>query len=147
MLLAGWEIPRNYCSRIFDSVIFKRGAESNRYCGNVAVTAHFSDEATFWLERAAYTLNHRIGIAFHPVQGGIGEDSIEFCLEIELIGINNPRVNISSLGCSDHIGGGIHSNDVSAFGNYFFCERAITAAEIEDALARLWIQQVEDRLP
>ncbi len=80
------------------------------------------------------------------MQRGVGEDRVEFAREPELRAVANARVETASARGVDHLGRSIHADHRRARGDDLLREHAVAASKIEDALAGLWIEQLEHGL-
>src|SRR5256714_154783 len=109
------------------SILFDRGAQCNRNRRHVAVAAHLRNESSLRFQRPAHSLNDRIRIAFHPVQGGVREYGVKLWCEIKVISIDHASVDTSLPSRRYHVRRAIHANNFGASGENFFSQRTITA--------------------
>jgi hypothetical protein len=108
------------------------------------VPTHLGDKAPARLERAGDTGEHRL-LRAHPVQRRVGEHRVELALESEALTRHDPRVEALRLGGGDHVGRSVDRDDDSPAGGDLRGQHAVAAAEIEDALARLGVEQLDHR--
>jgi hypothetical protein len=79
------------------------------------------------------------------MQRGVAKHRVELAGEGKPLAVNDPRVESARAGRLDEVRARIDADDRAAQGNELFRERAVAAAEIEDAFARLWRKQRNDR--
>lgn len=70
--------------------------------GDVAVAAKLGDEAAARLQRAVYAGEHRVVVA-HPMECGVRKHRVEFVLEGQLLGVDEPRVESARGRRRDHL--------------------------------------------
>lgn len=78
------------------------------------------------------------------MQHGVGEDGVEFSGEIQFRGAEDPGVQSTGAGRFDLFGAGVDGDDVAADVAEANREGAVAAAEIENALAGLRVEELED---
>jgi hypothetical protein len=110
----------------------------------IVVPAHLGDKAAARLQRPRDAGEHRF-LRMHPVQRGVREHRVELALEGEALARHDPRVEPLRLGRGDHVGRGIDRDDCGAGGGELRGQHAVAAAEIENALAGLGREQLDDR--
>jgi len=110
----------------------------------IVVAAHLGDKAPVRLERAPHPRQHRLG-RVHPVQGGVGKYRVELLLEGEALARHDARVDAAGPRRRNHVGRGVDRDHLGPGGDDLLGQDAVAAAEIEDALARLGIEQFEHR--
>lgn len=108
------------------------------------MATEFSGKSTTGLERPSDTSKHRIRVALHPVESGVRKRSIELGLEGKMKSIGKPGINSVLLCGRHHIRRAIHANHCSPGFADQGGKHAVAAAHIQDAFARLRIQQVKD---
>ena len=81
------------------------------------------------------------------MQGRIAERRIERFDEFEFGGVHQPRVEPLGPRRADHAQAIVDPDDIGAGLLDLEGQRAVAAADIEDMLARLRVEQVERRLP
>ena len=106
--------------------------------------AQLGDKAATGLQGALDAGDHRLGVA-HPVQSRVREHCVEFGGEGQLLPVHQPRVEAARLGGGDQFGRGIDRDDFRAGRRDLLRQHAVTAAEVEDALAGPRIEQLDDR--
>ena len=111
---------------------------------DAAVAAHLGDEAAAGLERAPHAGDHGVGAA-HPVQGGVREDGVELAREGQLLAARDAAIEAARARARDLLGARVDADDLAAEGDELLGERAVAAAEVEDALAGARRQQLDDR--
>ena len=84
---------------------------------------------------------------FHPVQGRVAEDGVEFVVEIERLAILHAGIESAFSGGLDLLGARIDADNFAAHVGQLSRERTVAAAKIEDAFARLRIQQLDHSDP
>src|SRR5206468_8601081 len=104
-----------------------------------------ADEAAARFQRAGNAGDHPIRI-LHPVERGIRENGIELALKMKVLAIHDSDVETACARGRDLLGAGINPRDDAAERGELPRECAITAAEIENSLARLRSKQFHDRL-
>jgi len=103
------------CSSGFRVDVERRagGLERGANCGDVAVTAHFCDEAATWTECAMNTCEEVLvaGGPRYPVEDGVGEDSVKLITVGERGGVVLLDVEATLPSCGEHSGRGIHAGE------------------------------------
>ena len=79
----------------------------------------------------------------YPVQGRVGKCRIELGEELHILGAQLQRVDAVHARRSDHFGRIVDAKNDCAALNELPGEGALAAADVENPLARLWIEQVE----
>jgi hypothetical protein len=106
-------------------------------CRNIAVSAKLTHEAAAWAERATDASDDKLGLA-HPMQRCIGEHRIKFRDEVERMSVNLADSEPLHARNREQLVAQIDAKDVGAGSLDLRRQRAIAAAEIQDALARPW---------
>lgn len=114
--------------------------------GDVAEAATFGDEAPARLQRAMHAGEDGGGIG-HPVQRGVREDGVELGAEREALAVHHLGVEALRPGRRDHRGVGIGAEHRRASLDQHLRQHAVAAAEIEDAFARPWREQIQHGSP
>ena len=78
------------------------------------------------------------------MQGGVAEDGVELLAERQPSGVDNPRVEMAIARRRDLSGARIDRNQTTTRALDELRQPAVAAAEIEDALARLGIENPDD---
>ena len=68
-------------------------------------------------------------------------------MEGEAVGVHHSGIEATLLGRGDHVGRCVHADNLRSRGGDSFRERPVTAAQIQNALPRLRIEQIKHRLP
>ena len=126
--------------------------ESGADGGDVAVTAHLGDEAGVGTEGAVDAGESGLltGNAGDPVEGGVGEDCVELVIVGQCGGIVLCQIEaagamqVALAGGVEHRGRGVDAEDHGSRGGELFGESAVAAAEVEDLLAGLGIEEGDD---
>ena len=127
-----------------DAALGERGGQSLPDRRHVAVAAELSHEPAAWLQRPPDALQQALDVA-NPVQHRVAEDRIEFGVEREFLGIDDPGVE-PALECGpDLFGAAVDGDDAASRLPETFGQGAVAASQVENALARPRIQQVADR--
>lgn len=105
--------------------------------------AHLGDEAAAGFQCAMHAAQRGILIA-HPVQGGVGEDRIELPVEVQCLCTKKTGREPARLSGCNHLRRSVDSGNSRAGGSDLFRQRAIAAAEVENALAALRIEKFKD---
>ena len=79
------------------------------------------------------------------MQDGVREDRVELTIEREVFGANLTRIDAAGSRRDNHGFGRIDADDDRAASGDLHGERAVAATQIEDALARLRIQPIDER--
>ena len=77
------------------------------------------------------------------MQGGVGEHGVEFALEGELLGVHDMGVEAARARRRHHVGPAVHRHHVRAGRHQLLGQRAVAAADVEDMLARLGSQKID----
>ena len=121
------------------------GGECGADGGDVALAAHLSDEAAAGPEGAeGGGEGARLIGGGDPMEGGVREDGVEWLVEVHVRSAAVEDLQTAGAGGGDHGGGGIEAGDEGAGGGELLGEGAVAAAEVEDALAGLWREEIED---
>jgi len=137
------KIPGHELGRILDSKLTERRAQTNSNRGHVSESSHLSSEAPASPQRSINSSHNCAGIALHPVKSSVGEDRVELRIEFKVIGVEQPGINTALLRSCDHAARSVNSDNLCSGGHKLFRERAVAAAEIENALSRLWVEKIE----
>ena len=78
------------------------------------------------------------------MQGRVAEDGVEFVVEVERLTILHAGVESACAGGLNLLGARIDADNVAAHVGQLSRECPVAAAKIEDAFARLRIQQLDD---
>jgi hypothetical protein len=113
------------------------------YFRDVAVAAEFADEPAGAPQRAPDARNHRVRI-FNPVEHGIAEYRVEFVGEAQIAGAHHASIEAEFARGFDLRGARIHADHTASEGGEFRRQRAIAAAEIENAFAGARRQQFDN---
>jgi len=81
------------------------------------------------------------------VQRRIGKGRVKLAREGKPRAVGNARVESSPLRRRDHLRGGIDAHHDRARGGNFLAQHAVTASEVQDALAGKRLEQIEHGLP
>src|SRR5262249_40983966 len=114
--------------------------------GDASVAATLGDEAPSGTKRAPHAADHVVG-ALHPVESRIAEHGIEFTLVVELLSVRDARIEAEPAGRFDLRGAAVDAHHVTAEVGELLGERPVAATEVENALAALWREQLDDRCP
>ena len=101
-----------------------------------------ADEAAARTKRTGHAGNHQMGLA-HPMERGIGEHRVELGDEIERVAVDLADVEPLHARHGEQLVAQIDAEDVRAERLDLGRERAVAAAEIEDALAGLGAKHAE----
>jgi hypothetical protein len=105
-----------------------------------------TDEAPAGLQRTMDAAQRGIQIR-NPVEHRVGEHRVELALERQRLRVDLARVDAAGRGRGHEVGRRIHADHRGASLHEPFRERAVAAADVEDALTRARREQVEHRLP
>jgi hypothetical protein len=72
---------------------------------------------------------------------------MEFVLENQRTGIHYPRIKTTLKSGRDHVWRTIDADHLCAERNKFFGQCSVATTQIEDALTKLWLEQIDHRLP
>ena len=108
-----------------------------------AGTSELADEPPARPQRPADTGDHLLRCA-HPVQRRIGEDRVELAVEVERLAVDHPRIEAARPGGGDHLRRLVDADDVATHRHQLLRQNAVAAAEAENALDRLGLQEVDD---
>src|SRR5262249_36790991 len=111
---------------------------------HAAVAAAFADKAAAGPQRAPNAGDHIVG-PLHPVQRRIAEDRVELGVEAELLSVHDAAIQPARTRGGNLSGAAVDPDDVTADCNEPLSERAVTAAEIQDALSCARRKQLDDR--
>ncbi len=70
------------------------------------------------------------------MQGGIGEDGVEFADERQIMGIQETRIDPQGKGSRNHVGAGVNTHHIAAQVAQPGGQNAIATADIENSLTR-----------
>jgi hypothetical protein len=110
--------------------------------GDVAVAAHLRYKPSAGLESSLYAGQHCVLIV-HPVQSGIGKHGIKFGMERKCLGVAQVRIETTAARCLNHGRRSIEANNFGSCGIDAGRQLSVAAAQIEYAIARLWIEPFE----
>src|SRR5687767_1773551 len=118
--------------------------DSGRDSGNVTVPSKLRNEPAAWFEGLCNAAYHSLGIGY-PMQCSIGKDRVELLLKWEILGTGHLGGDSILLSRCDHIGRVVNAQDIrSSFGN-LDSKYSVPTTDIEDALARLRIEPVQEK--
>ena len=119
----------------------ERGADG----GDVALAAHFGDEATAGPEGVEGGGERaRLVDSGDPMEGGVRKDGVEGTVEVHVGSAAVQDCEAAGAGGGDHGGGGVEAGDDGTGGGELFSEGAVAAAEVEDVLAGTGCEEIED---
>ncbi len=110
----------------------------------IALAAHFPGEAAAGLERSEYPCRDRF-LVEHPVQCRIGENGVELGVEMHVRGIDGQRIQALRAGCADHVEAVVDPGHLGPALGDFLRQHPVAAADVEDPLAGLRVEQIERR--
>ena len=125
------------------SVACQHGRGSHLDGGDIAVAAHLGDKAPAGAKRAPDAGHHGVVID-DPVQDGVGKDGVELLGKGQRLGVAHARVDSAAARRLEHRWRGVHADDVRARGRDLRGQLAVAATQIEDALARLRGEPLQD---
>ena len=102
--------------------------------GDIPVAAHLSDKAAAGAKGPMDTTQHCLlaGEAGDPVEGGVGEDSVELVMVRQGGGVVLLDMEVALAGGGEHRGRGIDTEEDGTCGGQLFGKSAVSAAKIED---------------
>lgn len=107
------------------------------------MAAELADEAAIGLERPRHPGDHELGPA-HPVKRRIGEDRVELGLEGKRVAVDALHLETFGGGSGQTLLAQITPKDVGAGSGDLLGQCAIAAAKVENPLAALRRQQIEN---
>ena len=110
---------------------------------HAAIAATFCDEASARFQRAVDGGDHRVG-ALDPVQHRVAEDGIELRLERQRFAAHHVRVESKLSRGLNLRSARIHGDDFTPQIDQLFREHAVSATQVQNALAGLRRQQLQD---
>ena len=125
------------------AVMREHAADGDLDGGDVAVPAELGDEAAARLQRAMHPGEHRVVIA-HPVQRRVRKHRVEFALERQTLRDHDSRVDSARRRGGDHLRGRVDADNRRTGGDNLLSERTFAAADVENPLSDLGIQELED---
>ena len=148
--VGGWRGEEGGCGGLgIDVVAGKGGLEGDADGGDVAVATHLGDEAAGGTEGTSDGgEGGRLAVGGDPVEGCVGEDRVESGLVGEAFsGVlvdDEATADAAGAGGGDHGGGGVDPGEDGTGGGELLGQGAVTAAEVEDALAGLGVEEGDD---
>jgi len=140
------KVPGVKGSSILNTVPVKHGEEGHCDGRNVPVAAEFPGEPAAGPESPPDALKDSVRVALHPMEGGVRKGGIEFSLEGKMKRVGQPGINAALLCGCHHIGRTVNANHSGPRFDDPGRKHAVTAAHIQNAFARLRIQQAKNGL-
>ena len=108
------------------------------------MAAALRHEATARPQGAIDASNHSIG-GLNPVKHRVTEDGIELLSKRQIFRVHDASVEAEFSGCLDLRRTGIHADHLGPKAGDLLSEGTIAATEIENPLARLGREKIQDR--
>jgi len=131
----GWKEPRSEQGRVAVTGTANR-AHRGGDGSDISVAAELGHQAAAGAERAMDAGDHKLGLP-HPVQGGIGEHSVELRDEVQRVPVHFADGEPLHARNCEQLVAQIDAKHIGAGRLDLFRQRAVAAAKIENALAWL----------
>jgi hypothetical protein len=136
-----WIVPGRKCR---DATPFEHRPNRHLNGRDVAVATEFPDKPSAGSECAVNALEHPVLVA-HPVQRRVREHRVELLRECQRLAVHHTHVEPARSGSLDHVDRAVDADDSGTAAGQFLGEHTIAASEVQDALTRLRIEELEHR--